>query len=102
MALLKREQAISKLVGLLGKCSYLLGGTQQVWERRDGEKSPLCFGGETPGIETNETASVDYEPKLWFICWDQSLMQPPCSTACTHITDDVDGTFPKLLFRAKG
>lgn len=58
--LLKHEWAISKLVRLLWRCPYLLGGgIQQVRGRREREKSPLCFQGETPGTQTNETGCVD-------------------------------------------
>lgn len=53
-------------------------------------KSPLCFPWETPGIETSEMGSVDYKPKLWFSCWDQSLVLSPCFTACAHVTENGD------------
>lgn len=36
--LLKHKWLISKPVGLLSRCSYLLEGIQQVWEKRDGKE----------------------------------------------------------------
>lgn len=44
MVLLKHEWAISKLVGLLGKCSHLLGGDSiGVREKRWGKESTVLL-----------------------------------------------------------